>query len=499
MQTTLQIYNTLSRKKEAFHPLHPPFVGMYLCGPTVYGHAHLGHARNVITFDVIFRYLEHLGYKVRFVRNVTDVGHLENDADEGEDKIAKQARLSQQEPMEIAQQCLDAYHREMDSLNVRRPHIEPKASGHITEQIQMIEAILEKGLAYVINGSVYFDVLKYHESHHYGKLSGRLIEDLISGTRALQGQQEKRSSLDFALWKKASPAHIMRWPSPWSEGFPGWHLECSAMSSKYLGRQFDIHGGGMDLCFPHHECEIAQSQATYGKEPAKYWVHNNLITINGQKMGKSLGNTISLEELFTGKHGLLDQPYSPMTLRFFILQAHYRSTLDFSIQALTAAKAGYIKLMNGIKTLNKINSSHLDPTMVDEIDSELVRQIEQTCHECTQFMSDDFNTAKTIAALFSLLKHINALHYGQLPIEKLGIEAFQRMKKTYFTFTEDVLGLKEEQNQDIESLINILLRLYSEAKAKKDYDQVDHIRRELLNQGIVVQDLKKGVDWAYEA
>ena len=330
MTQPFYIYNTLTRKKEEFKPLNPPYVGMYVCGPTVYGDAHLGHARPAITFDVLFRYLRHLGYKVRYVRNITDVGHLENDADEGEDKVAKKARLESLEPMEVVQYYLNRYHKAMEALNVLPPSIEPHASGHIIEQMEYIKKIIEAGYAYVSNGSVYFDVVKYNKDHHYGKLSGRNIDDLLNTTRELDGQSEKHNSFDFALWKKASPEHIMRWPSPWSDGFPGWHLECSTMSTKYLGEEFDIHGGGMDLLFPHHECEIAQSVAAQGHETVHYWMHNNMITINGQKMGKSLGNFITLDEFFSGNHKLLQQPYSPMTIRFFILQAHYRSTVDFS-------------------------------------------------------------------------------------------------------------------------------------------------------------------------
>jgi len=345
MDNKLYLYNTLSRNKEHFEPINPPFVGMYVCGPTVYGDPHLGHARPAITFDLIFRYLLHLGYKVRYIRNITDVGHLENDQDEGEDKIEKKARLEQLEPMEVAQYYSDRYFLFMDALNVQRPSIEPRASGHIIEQIQIIQKILDAGYAYIVNGSVYFDVIKYNEKYQYGKLSGRIIEDLISNTRELEGQDEKRNSVDFALWKKAQPEHIMRWPSPWSDGFPGWHLECSAMSTKYLGTEFDIHGGGMDLLFPHHESEIAQSRIANGVDSVKYWLHNNMVTINGQKMGKSLNNFITLDEFFQGTHPALQQAYSPMTVRFFILQAHYRSTLDFSNEALQAAEKGLKKLM----------------------------------------------------------------------------------------------------------------------------------------------------------
>jgi cysteinyl-tRNA synthetase len=357
MQNNLQIFNSLSRKKVRFEPLHPPFTGIYVCGPTVYSDTHLGHARPAITFDLLFRYLNHLEYKVRYVRNITDVGHLENDADEGEDKILKKARLEHLEPMEVVQKYLDGYHRNMDQLNVLHPSIEPRASGHIIEQQELIGELLKLGYAYEVNGSVYFDVLKYNEKYKYGILSGRILDDLQSNTRSLEGQDEKRNSFDFALWKKATPEHIMKWPSPWSIGFPGWHLECSAMSTKYLGEVFDIHGGGMDLQFPHHECEIAQSTAAHGREPVRYWMHNNMITINGQKMARSLGNFITLDQLFSGKHPLLEQAYSPMTVRFFILQAQYRSTIDFSNEALIAAEKGFQKLMKASETLNRLKPS----------------------------------------------------------------------------------------------------------------------------------------------
>ena len=357
MDSKLVLYNTLSRRKELFEPIDPPRAGMYVCGPTVYGDPHLGHARPAVTFDLLFRYLKASGYKVRYVRNITDVGHLEHDADQGEDKIARKARLEQLEPMEVAHYYTERYRRAMDRLGVLSPSIEPCASGHIIEQIQMIERILADGYAYVVNGSVYFDVERYNRDFRYGILSGRNLEDIVANTRELDGQSEKRHSYDFALWKKASPEHIMRWPSPWSDGFPGWHMECSAMSTKYLGERFDIHGGGMDLMFPHHECEIAQSTAALGHGSANYWVHNNMITINGQKMGKSLGNFITLEELFTGSHRLLAQAYSPMTIRFFVLQAHYRSTLDFSNEALQAAEKGLDRLMKGVETLGKLRPS----------------------------------------------------------------------------------------------------------------------------------------------
>ena len=381
MTQPFYIYNTLTRKKEEFKPLNPPYVGMYVCGPTVYGDAHLGHARPAITFDVLFRYLRHLGYKVRYVRNITDVGHLENDADEGEDKVAKKARLESLEPMEVVQYYLNRYHKAMEALNVLPPSIEPHASGHIIEQIEYIKKIIEAGYAYVSNGSVYFDVVKYNKDHHYGKLSGRNIDDLLNTTRELDGQSEKHNSFDFALWKKASPEHIMRWPSPWSDGFPGWHLECSTMSTKYLGEEFDIHGGGMDLLFPHHECEIAQSVAAQGHETVHYWMHNNMITINGQKMGKSLGNFITLDEFFSGNHKLLQQPYSPMTIRFFILQAHYRSTADFSNEALQASEKALQRMLEGWDNLSKI-----EPAEVSTVD---VKTIRERCYEA---MNDDLST-----------------------------------------------------------------------------------------------------------
>ncbi|MCG8339828.1 MAG: cysteine--tRNA ligase [Cytophagales bacterium] len=495
MKSQLKVYNTLTRQKEVFKPLHPPRVGMYVCGPTVYGKAHLGHARSAITFDVVFRYLKYLGYQVRYVRNITDVGHLERDADEGEDKIAKQARLEQLEPMEVVRYYTDSYRKDMARLNVLQPSIEPSASGHIIEQIGMIEQIMRAGLAYEVNGSVYFDVEKYNKQGHYGKLSGRMIADLLTGTRALAKQQEKRGPLDFALWKKATPTHIMRWPSPWGEGFPGWHLECSAIGAKYLGQPFDIHGGGIDLLFPHHECEIAQSQVVYHTVPAKYWLHNNLITIDGQKMGKSLGNFITLEQLFQGTHNLLDQAYSPMVLRFFMLQAHYRGTLAFSIEALEAAKRGYLKLINGLRALKKLVYTEDTPTNVDE---KVVEQLHRNCDACHDAMNDDFNTAKTIAQLFDLLKRINDLKHGNLEATTLGKEAFERLKNTYKIFVEEILGIKEEPRLSPEALLHTLLKLYREAKEQKQYDRVDAIRAALKGQGIILQDMKTGVDWTYE-
>ena len=492
----LSIYNTLTREKEKFEPYHPPFVGMYVCGPTVYGDAHLGHARPAITFDIVYRYLTHSGYKVRYVRNITDVGHLEHDADEGEDKIARKAKLEKLEPMEVVQQYTSSYHRDMELLNIIRPNIEPTASGHILEQIEMIRQIMENGFAYESNGSVYFDVLKYNEKGNYGKLSGRVIEELMSGSREVEGSDEKKNPIDFALWKKASPEHIMRWPSPWSIGFPGWHLECSTMSSKYLGNQFDIHGGGMDLLFPHHECEIAQSQAAHHCDPAKYWLHNNMITINGQKMGKSLGNFITLQELFSGQHQMLDQAYSPMTIRFFILQAHYRSTLDFSNEALLAAKKGYLKMINGLRVAKQMNYKPEG----DEIqkNEKAVKQIDQLIDNCYTAMNDDFNTALTTGHLFNLLKKINSLHTKNLRYAELGEESFNKLKATYITFVEDILGLKEEKSTSVDNIIDIILDIYKNAKDNKDYDKVDHIRAQLKKEGIVLKDMKTGIDWAYE-
>ncbi|MBQ1226877.1 MAG: cysteine--tRNA ligase, partial [Alistipes sp.] len=402
METKLSLYNTLTRRKELFEPLNEGRVGMYVCGPTVYGDPHLGHARPSITFDLMFRYLKALGYKVRYVRNITDVGHLEHDADEGEDKIAKKARLEQLEPMEVAHYYTERYHKAMEQLNVLTPSIEPHASGHIMEQIDFVQRIFDAGYAYESNGSVYFDVEKYNKDYHYGKLSGRNLEDIVANTRDLDGQGDKRHSYDFALWKKAAPEHIMRWKSPWSDGFPGWHMECSAMSCKYLGEQFDIHGGGMDLMFPHHECEIAQATAALGKDSARYWVHNNMITIDGQKMGKSYGNFITMEQLFNGEHPKLEQPYSPMTIRFFILQAHYRSTLDFSNAALQAAEKGFDRLMKGVETLSKLKASATSSVEIADLEK-----------RCQEAMDDDLNSPMVISALFDYVRVINQIAEGQ--------------------------------------------------------------------------------------
>jgi cysteinyl-tRNA synthetase len=491
----LKVYNTLSRQKETFEALTPPFVGMYVCGPTVYGDAHLGHGRAAITFDIVYRFLTYLGYKVRYVRNITDVGHLEADADDGEDKIAKKAKLDQLEPMEVAQNYTDSYHRDMEALNTVKPSIEPRATGHIPEQIKLVSDILNEGLAYEVNGSVYFDVLKYDELKKYGRLSGRIVEELMSGSRELEGQSEKRNPIDFALWKKASPEHLMKWDSPWGSGFPGWHLECTAMSSKYLGKQFDVHGGGMDLLFPHHECEIAQGNACNHIDPAKYWMHNNMITINGQKMGKSLGNFITLQQLFTGDHDILEQAYSPMTIRYFILTAHYRSTLDFSNAALQAAQKGYKKIINGLRIAKKLQ--YLREENV-EMDQEQVLQAEQNIENALRAMSDDFNTAQAIGYLFNLLKKINSVYAGQLPSAVFGPEVFDRMLKTYILMVEDILGLKEEKPSNTLGLLETLLDLYAQAKKAREYTKVENIRSSLKEMGIVVKDMKNKIDWAYE-
>ncbi|MDR2065608.1 MAG: cysteine--tRNA ligase [Prevotellaceae bacterium] len=482
------IYSTLSRKKEIFEPLNPPYAGMYVCGPTVYGDPHLGHARSAITFDLLFRYLVFSGYKVRYVRNITDVGHLENDSDSGDDKLLKKARLEQLEPMEVAKYYTDRYHDMMDALNVRRPSIEPNASGHIMEQIEMVRQILDAGFAYVVNGSVYFDVVRYNSRYHYGILSGRILDDLLSATRDnLEGQEEKRNSVDFALWKKAQPEHIMRWKSPWSEGFPGWHLECSAMGRKYLGEQFDIHGGGMDLLFPHHESEIAQSEIANGKQPCRYWMHNNMITVNGQKMGKSLGNSIMLEEFFTGNHKLLEQAYNPMTVRFFILQAHYRSTLDFSNEALQAAEKGLKRLMQAAKTLESIEPA------TNASDNENIKNIEKECYEA---LNDDLNTPIAISQLFEAVKIINSVADKK---EKINANDIAILKKLFKNVAVDILGLKPEQNTNrselLNSLVKMILDVRQQSKDRKDWATSDKIRDELVNLGIVIKDTKEGTYW----
>ena len=489
MENKLVVYNTLSRKKEVFEPLHAPFVGMYVCGPTVYGDAHLGHARPAITFDLVFRYLQHLGYKVRYVRNITDVGHLEHDADEGEDKIAKKARLEKLEPMEVAQYYTDRYHTAMDALNVKRPSIEPRASGHIIEQIEVVEKLLEAGYAYESNGSVYFDVRKYNDATgKYGCLSGRVIDELLSTTRELDGQSEKHNTADFALWKNASPEHIMRWNSPWGVGFPGWHTECTAMGTKYLGETFDIHGGGMDLLFPHHESEIAQQTGITGHGPCKYWMHNNMITINGQKMGKSLGNFITLGEFFEGSHNMLEKAYSPMTIRFFILQAHYRSTVDFSNEALQAAEKGFGRLMQAYKTLQK-----LQPAKTSSVN---VSEYRQKCYDA---MNDDLNSPILIAHLFDITKVINSANDKKETLTQADID---ELKSIFNTFVFDILGLKDEQSGDntvlLDGLISMILDVRQQAKSQKDWTTSDRIRDELQKLGVSIKDGKDGATWTIE-
>jgi len=487
MENKLTLYNTLDRKKELFVPIHAPHVGMYVCGPTVYGDPHLGHARPSITFDVLFRYLRHLGYKVRYVRNITDVGHLEHDADEGEDKIAKKARLEQLEPMEVAQYYENRYHDAMRLLNVLPPSIEPHASGHIIEQEELVKKILENGFAYESQGSVYFDVEKYNTKYHYGKLSGRNLEDVLNTSRVLDGQDEKRNAADFALWKCAQPEHIMRWPSPWSEGFPGWHTECTAMGRKYLGDHFDIHGGGMDLVFPHHECEIAQSIASQGDDMVKYWVHNNMITINGTKMGKSLGNFITLEEFFTGSHKLLERSYSPMTIRFFILQAHYRSTVDFSNEALQASEKGLLRLMEGWEKLKRIT-----PSANSSIDFSELRA------KCYAAMDDDLNTPIVISHLFDATRDINNILSGSATISAQDLDEVQ---ETFRIFMFDIMGLKETsgssdaREEAYGEVVDMLLEQRQKAKASKDWATSDMIRNKLAELGFEVKDTKEGFEW----
>ncbi len=495
MQNQLSVYNSLSKKKEIFEPINPPFVGMYVCGPTVYSDVHLGNVRTFLSFDIIYRYLKHLGYKVRYVRNITDVGHLESDADDGEDKIGKKAKLENLEPMEIVQRYTNDFHRVTAKFNILDPDIEPSAIGHIQEQIKMIGTLIDKGFAYEVNGSVYFDVSKYNETEKYGILSGRVLEELMAGSRALDGQEEKRNSVDFALWKKASPAHIMRWDSPWSVGFPGWHLECSVMSTKYLGSAFDIHGGGMDLKFPHHECEIAQCVGATGKQPVKYWLHANMLTVNGQKMSKSLGNSFLPDELFSGSHELLNEPYSPMTVRFFMLQSHYSSTLDFSNDALKAAAKGYKKMINGL-VLAKGLKFHEDTSV--EKQEKTIEQVKGIIDNCYRALNDDFNTAQAIAQIFNLLKKINSIATGNLKSSELGEEAFDLLMGTYVTLVEDVLGLQEEKLSDVSGMIDIIIGLYKQAKSAKDYAQVDAIRASLKSHGVVLKDMKETVGWAYE-
>jgi len=486
MASKLHIYNSLTRTKQPFEPLTPPFVGMYVCGPTVYNEVHLGNLRTFISFDLIYRWLIASGYKVRYVRNITDVGHLENDADEGEDKISKRARLEQLEPMEIVQKYTNSFHQVLDEFNCLPPSIEPTATGHIVEQIEMTKTILAKGLAYEVNGSVYFDVKKYAEKYPYGILSGRNIDELISGTRELEGQEEKRSPLDFALWKKASPEHIMRWPSPWGEGFPGWHLECSVMSSKYLGTQFDIHGGGMDLKFPHHECEIAQNCAANDIEPVRYWIHGNMLTLNGKKMSKSEGNFILPRDLLTGTPPLVDKPYNAMAIRFFMLQAHYGSTLDISMEALSASEKAYRRLVQAMKELSTLkagNTSTWDVNAWNEA--------------CEAAMNDDFNSPVLIAHIFDAVRIINGCKEGSQQLDEPSLDL---LKKKMNLYVYDVLGLKPEEEfsgkgNQLEGVMQLLLDIRKSARDRKDWATSDKIRDELLKVGIVIKDGKEGTTW----
>ena len=489
MKNNLSLYNSLTRIKQPFVPLHEGHVGMYVCGPTVYGDAHLGHARAAITFDILFRYLKHLGYKVRYVRNITDVGHLEHDADEGEDKIQKKARLEQLEPMEVVQLYLNRYHDDMKKLNVLPPSIEPHASGHIIEQIEYIKKILASGYAYESNGSVYFDVPKYNRDHPYGKLSGRNIDDMISATRDLDGQDEKHSPLDFALWKNASPEHIMHWPSPWGEGFPGWHLECSTMGEKYLGETFDIHGGGLDLLFPHHECEIAQSVAAQGHDAVKYWVHNNMITIDGKKMGKSYNNFITLEQFFNGSHPLLTRSFSPMVIRFFILQAHYRSTLDFSENALEASEKALQKL---IETYRRIPAIPVSPESSVELPD-----FESQAYEA---IDDDMNTPMVISVLFEASRIINSAASGEI---KLTEQDKKRLQNLFDAFLIELLGINigndsesGKSSKAYEGAVDLLMEIRKNAKAQKDWTTSDLIRNKLSELGFDIKDTKTGVEWS---
>ena len=487
----LFLYNSFTRKKEKFEPLTPGYAGLYVCGPTVSGESHLGHARPYITFDIVQRYLKHIGYKVRYVRNITDAGHFEEEGREAVDKVSEKAKLERLEPMELVHKYTMLFQKGMRMFNCEDPTIEPTATGHIIEQINMIETIIKKRYAYVVNGSVYFDVVKYAKNYPYGKLSGRVLEDQLETTRELDGQEEKRNKADFALWKNAPPEHIMRWKSPWGEGFPGWHIECSAMSSKYLGDPFDIHGGGMDLQFPHHESEIAQSTIAHGRPPVRYWMHNNMITINGKKMGKSYNNQIKLSELFTGTHPMLEQPYHPMVVRFYILQTHYRSTLDFSNEALQAAEKGFRKLWETSEILQKlVHNGDYKPT-----DIELNKHVISLCKECTDFMNDDFNTAKVLANMFELVPIINSIKGGHIMAEALSADTFNMLQETFRDFLVDILGmqpLQAKQDNKMDEVMNVLIDLRKDAKKRKDFATSDAIRNKLAEAGILLKDEKDG-------
>lgn len=493
----LEIYNSYSRKKEIFEPINPPFVGMYVCGPTVSGESHLGHARPYITFDVVYRYLMYLGYKVRYVRNITDAGHFEEEGREAVDKISTKARLERIEPMELVQKYTNLFHWAFRKFNTLEPTIEPTATGHIIEQISMIQDLLDKGYAYEVNGSVYFDVEKYAAAYDYGKLSGRVIEDLLETTRVLESQEEKRNKADFALWKAAPPKHIMRWKSPWGEGFPGWHIECSAMATKYLGSYFDIHGGGMDLLFPHHESEIAQSTICNGEPPVKYWMHNNMITIGGKKMGKSYNNVITLTELFSGDHPLLSKAFNPMVIRFFILQTHYRSVLDFSSEALEASEKGLRRLFDAFELLKTFSS----PAQTKAQDADLDEKINKQLDELPSYINDDFNTAKVLAGLFEIVPTINSIKDKIIPADALSSETISRMQKDFHTWVEEILGLKNEWavSDSFKGVMELLTRIRKEARNKKDFYTSDRIRNELAKIGIDMKDEKDGsISWSMQ-
>jgi len=489
-QYPVSLTNSLSGKKEILNVINPGHLGLYVCGPTVYNNVHLGNVRTFMMFDIVARYFRFLEYKVRYVRNITDVGHLENDADEGEDKIAKKARLEQLEPMEIVKHYTEGFHQVMRQFNILPPNIEPSATGHIVEQIEIVKKLIANGFAYEVNGSVYFDVTRYNADHHYGILSGRVVEELMESGRKLDSQDEKRNKIDFALWKKASPHHIMRWPSPWGDGFPGWHIECTVMSTKYLGETFDIHGGGMDLKFPHHECEIAQAVGATGKTPVHYWLHTNMLTVNGQKMSKSLGNSFLPSELFAGNHPLLDKGYGPMTVRFFMLQSHYSSTLDFSNDALRAAEKGYKKLSNALGAAKKLVHS-----VNGKPDPELATSLNSMIDDLHRNMSDDFNTATTLATLFEMSARINDFKSGNVALSSLDGDTFERFRNAYTSFMEDVLGLTEEEEHNqalLDGVIKVLIDLRKKARHDRDFSLSDKIRDDLKVMGVQLMDGKDG-------
>jgi len=495
-QYPLHLFNSMAREKQRFEPLDPPFVGLYACGPTVYSEPHLGHARGLITWDLVFRYLRHLGYRVRFVRNITDVGHLEDEvAGEGEDRIGKKARLERLEPMEVVQQYTLAYRKAASDLNALPPSIEPTASGHVPEQIQAIKRSMSNGYAYERDGSVYFNLARYASTHAYGKLSGKVLDDLQAGGRQTEGLTEKQSPHDFALWKKANPEHIMRWDSPWGEGFPGWHIECSAMSTKYLGETFDIHGGGMDLQFPHHEAEIAQNVGCCGTEGVRYWIHHNMLTIEGQKMARSLGNFITIEQMFKGDHTLLAQAYSPMTVRFFTLQSHYRSPVDFSNEGLQVAEKSYRRLMNAVLALDKLEYR------AGTLDAELDGQINEACHNLYRELSDDFNTPRALAVLFELSSRIQDFRSGNKAIGSISEATFDLLRTRFRDVLFDVFGLLPEtegQTHKLDSVMDLLIRMRTEARARKDFAASDRIRDELIAMGIQLKDGKDGTTYSVE-